>query len=372
MQKPTDLSEIAGFAEITPDAPHRREPSWRAGEVSAAADPARDAGAAHRGARFRRGARGSRAGDMPDFDAMLARLRPRPAALGAALVGGSRLGRAGRDPQHRHERRAARQARREPRRRRPPTRSICASSRPTRSMSPGSTRTSSKPATSPRREALRGALATYEEETDEPFPQDVRSPARRGAALDGAGLGGHHRRGFCARPRARRPMPASGSWCRRWRWAWAGSTAGSGVIQFVNGTTGQPRDRRPLHVPGPGPRRADRQAGAGRDHVPRRRPARPLDRGDAARGLGRSHALRRSVAPAAARRDADRVHRRERAALHPRRRAGAAHRRAPTCASRWRWPRTGSSPRTRRCCGCRRARCPSSCTARSTRRASAT
>ncbi len=75
--------------------------------MPAAAGPPGPAGAANRGAVLRGGARhrrGAAARHRRDPRAVGARR----AGLGAALVRGSRLGRAGRDPEHRHERRPLR------------------------------------------------------------------------------------------------------------------------------------------------------------------------------------------------------------------------------------------------------------------------
>ncbi len=136
--------------------------------------------------------RGLARGQLPDMPEILATLRPRSAPVGAALVGGSRLGRAGGDPEHRHERcPPPRDERRASARRRRP-RSTCASSRPMRSMWRGSIprcfdRTGEADTT-----ALAAALDAYEDETEEPFPQDLADQLARGAAVDGARLGRHH------------------------------------------------------------------------------------------------------------------------------------------------------------------------------------
>ena len=70
-----------------------------------------------------------------------------------------------------------------------------------------------------------GFLAAYEAETDEPFPQDPHGSSATSCSR-WRGRGTEPRRGFCARRRARRATPGSGSSCRRWRWGWAGPKAG--------------------------------------------------------------------------------------------------------------------------------------------------
>ncbi len=185
-------------------------------------------------------------------------LRHRSAALGPAVLGGSRLGRAGRDPQHRHERRAACrlvESHGETAANALYLRFIQAYAVHVARLDPDVF----EPAIEPTAMTLRRALAGLRGRDGRAVSAGlVRTQLGRGAALDGAGLGGHHRPGSCARPKGRRPMPVSVSSCRRWRLGLGRRHCGSGVIQFVDGTSGQPGDHRPLHEPGPGSRRAHR------------------------------------------------------------------------------------------------------------------
>jgi pyruvate, orthophosphate dikinase len=149
-------------------------PARRAGEVPAAPDPARPAGAAHGRAVVSRRARDRRRGRGRILERDPCGLRADAARLGAAVVAGPRLGRAGGDPQHRHERRPPCRGD-GPRSGAAATRSTCASSSPTRCTWRASTPTRSRSRTQPTR-AARASLFAYEAETDEPFPQD---PARQ-------------------------------------------------------------------------------------------------------------------------------------------------------------------------------------------------
>jgi hypothetical protein len=114
------------------------------------------------------------------------------------------------------------------------------------------------------------------------------------------------RRGCCARPRARRSMPGSASWCRKWRWASArAGECGSGVMQLVDSRDRPAADHRPLPEPEPGPRCAGRGGGGA---LPRR-----AIRAALAGGRWRPRPSPSSRQPwprcaRAARGDADRVH----------------------------------------------------------------
>ena len=221
----------------------------------------------------------------------------------------------------------------------------------------------------PSEAALKAALAAYEAEMDEPFPQDPGRAAHRGAALDGAGLGGDL--GAASAPGQGRAGRGAGSasWCSRWRWGSGRGLSGSGVIQFVDPVTGRPQ------VTG-------RYLGQsqGRDALADTEAALYLTRDQrgpsleevGARGLRRPAALRRGLP----RRGCARRCRSSSPSIPARStsstRSASPGRRAPRCGSRWRWPRTGSSAMRRRCCGSSRGRCPSCCTARSTRAPAAT
>ena len=146
------------------------------------------------------------------------------------------------------------------------------------------------------------------------------APACRGAALDGAGLGRHHRAAAAPGPRR----------ARRCRARAGGAAHGAGLRRRRKWRRGDPvrrsGHRRCRRSPAAtaARRRAARRWRPARRALSDPRPARAEPRGSLSRGLRRPDRLWRHLPGAAARGDADRIHPGSRPAGGARRGAGAA------------------------------------------------
>jgi pyruvate, orthophosphate dikinase len=283
---------------------------------------------------------GHRGGQMP-IPPGSCRRSASGAGVGAAQFGKSRLGRAGHDPEHRHERRAPRDAGRRHgqgcggRAVSALRAGLCGACR---AAGPRHVR-GGEPAT---RARCAKALRAYEAETEEPFPQD---PARQLAeVLRSMARAWEGTTARLLRQAKGAPIEAGlGLVVQAMALGAGAGRSGAGVIQFVDPVTGAAADHRPLPEPGQG---REALAGESAGDLPDPRPARPVAGGTPPEVFaelkrhgavcrerlreemqieftledGKLWVLTRAVPRSAARR----------------------------CASPWRWPRTGSSAARRR------------------------